>query len=85
MPVIDLSRCEAKGPCIEVCPYDVLAMHEYSKAELVNLSWVGRLKTWVHGKEKAFAIYPEACQACGLCVQACPEKAIKLVPFQLIA
>ena len=26
MPVIDPTRCEAKGPCVPICPYDVLAI-----------------------------------------------------------
>jgi NAD-dependent dihydropyrimidine dehydrogenase PreA subunit len=40
-----------------------------------------RIKSFVHGHKKAFVIAPEQCHACGLCVKACPEKAIKLVRF----
>jgi 4Fe-4S ferredoxin len=39
---------------------------------------MGRIKLFVHGGKQAFALYPEACRGCGLCVKACPEKAIKL-------
>ena len=78
VPVIDLNKCEAKGPCVEVCPYNVLEMKPISETDFKSLSFIGRLKTRVHGKEKAYAINPDMCHACGLCVTACPEKAIRL-------
>jgi NAD-dependent dihydropyrimidine dehydrogenase PreA subunit len=42
------------------------------------LSFLGRLKARAHGNRQAFAIHPEACRACGKCVEVCPEKAITL-------
>lgn len=78
VPVIDPMRCEAKGPCIPVCPYDVLALHVVPQSEMAVLPLLGRFKLFVHGGKQAFAIDPDACRGCGLCVQACPEKAIKL-------
>ena len=64
MPVVDYNRCEAKGPCIEVCPYDVFEMQKISDEQFSKLSFI--------------VINPQACHSCGLCVTACPEKAIKL-------
>lgn len=26
IPIVDFNKCEAKGPCIDVCPYDVFEM-----------------------------------------------------------
>lgn len=78
VPIIDLNKCESKGPCVEVCPYHVLEMKPIGETELRSLSLIGRLKTLAHGKEKAFVIDPDLCHACGLCVTACPENAIKL-------
>jgi ferredoxin len=37
------------------------------------------MKLWVHGKQTAYTTRADACRACGLCVVACPEKAITLV------
>jgi NAD-dependent dihydropyrimidine dehydrogenase PreA subunit len=37
-----------------------------------------RLKVWVHGGKQAFVLRPNDCHACGLCVTACPKKAITL-------
>ena len=79
IPVINLSKCEGKKDCVEVCPYEVFEMQAISEEAYKSLTFAGKLKTFVHGKQKAFAIRTDACHACGLCVTACPEKAIKLV------
>jgi 4Fe-4S ferredoxin len=78
MPIIDPMRCEAAGPCVPICPYDVLDIRTVSPAEKAGLPLLGRLKLFVHGGKQAFVLDPDACRGCGLCVKACPEKAIKL-------
>ncbi len=78
VPVVNLNKCEAKGPCIEVCPFDVFRLEEITPAQYAQLSLLGKLKTKVHGRQKAVVAQPGACHACGLCVPACPEKAITL-------
>jgi NAD-dependent dihydropyrimidine dehydrogenase PreA subunit len=78
IPVIDPMRCEAKGPCVPICPYDVLVLREVPREEKSRLPLIGRLKLFVHGGQQAFVLDPKACRGCGLCVQACPEQAIKL-------
>jgi 4Fe-4S ferredoxin len=77
-PVIDRNRCEAKDDCVRVCPYDVFEIASLSAEEKRGLSIVGKLKAWAHGGKQAFAVRAEACRACGLCVEACPEGAIRL-------
>ena len=83
MPVIDPMRCEAKGPCVPICPYDVLVIRTVTPEEKAGLPWTGRFKLLVHGGKQAFVLDAEACRGCGLCVTACPEKAIKLQKVQL--
>lgn len=78
VPVIDRSRCEAKEDCVRVCPYDVFEVRRLSDTERAGLSWLARAKLLVHGGRQAFAVHAENCHACGLCVKACPEKAIRL-------
>ena len=80
VPVIDRNRCEAKADCVSVCPYQVFEIRTLTAAERKELSLPGRLKLLVHGGKQAFALRAEVCRACGLCVRACPEKAITLVP-----
>ncbi len=78
-PVVDLRRCEGKADCIAVCPYDVFALAPIDEATYRALPFLNRLKLAVHGKKIAITPHADACQACGLCVVACPEEAIQLV------
>ena len=78
-PVIDRSRCEAKADCVRVCPYGVFEIRRVEPEERSALGFLARAKLFVHGGRQAFATRAEACHACGLCVTACPEDAIRLV------
>ncbi len=48
------------------------------------MSLLGRLKSAAHENRQAFVVNPDACNACNLCVEACPEQAIILAPFRLM-
>jgi len=78
VPVIDPGRCEAKGPCVAACPFDVLAIRVVPAAEKAAFPFFDRVKLFFHGGKQAFAVNADACRGCGLCVQVCPEEAIKL-------
>lgn len=77
MPIIDFNSCGAKEDCVAICPYDVLEMRLIAKEDKANLNLKGKIKTFFF-KEKAYLKNANMCHACGLCVQSCPEKAIKL-------
>ena len=81
-PVIDRNRCEAKEDCVRVCPYHVFEIQKLGAAEKASMSLLGRLKAFAHGNRQAFVVRPEACHACQLCIPACPEQAIRLVPLR---
>jgi NAD-dependent dihydropyrimidine dehydrogenase PreA subunit len=40
------------------------------------------LKVLIHGGKQGFVAAPEVCHACGLCVAACPERAIRLTRLE---
>ena len=82
VPLIDRNRCEAKGGCVEICPFEVFEIRALAPADRAALSFRGKLKAWGHGHRQAYVIHPDDCHACGLCVQACPEDAIRLVSAQ---
>jgi 4Fe-4S ferredoxin len=78
VPVIDRTRCEGKEDCAAVCPYDVFEIRSLTREERSALPFGARLKALVHGNRQSFAVRAEACHSCGLCVAACPERAIRL-------
>jgi 4Fe-4S ferredoxin len=78
VPVIDRNRCEAKADCVKVCPYHVFEVRPISEADRASLNFMGRTKAFFHGNRQAYAVRAQDCHACGLCVSACPESAIKL-------
>ena len=64
---------------MDVCPYDVFEVGTIEDDEYRRMPFFVRLKLLAHRKQTAFMPRVEACRACGLCVVACPEKAIALV------
>jgi 4Fe-4S ferredoxin len=79
VPVVDHGRCEGKRDCVDVCPWDVFEVGQIASADHDALGFLQRLKVRVHGMQTAYTPHADACHACGLCVVACPEKAIRLV------
>lgn len=77
-PVVDRRRCEGKAACVPACPYDVFEVRVIDEADRKPLPFLAKLKLWAHGNRTAYTPKADACQACGLCVSACPEKAIRL-------
>jgi 4Fe-4S ferredoxin len=77
-PVIDKNRCEGKSDCVTVCPYDVFEMGTLPVEERGSLSLKGKVKGFMHGWKQAIVVNGDLCRACGLCVSACPETAIKI-------
>ncbi len=80
-PLINQAKCEGASDCLKVCPYNVFEVRKLAAVERKELPLTARLKVAVHGGKQAFVIHPEACHSCGLCIQACPEKAIRLIKF----
>ena len=76
---VDRGRCEGKGDCVDVCPYGVFEVGRIADAEFAKLGMLGKLKSVAHGRKTAHTPGLAACQACGMCVVACPEQALTLV------
>lgn len=79
MPDIDRNRCEGKGDCVAVCPFNVFTLGIVPPEQRRALSLFGKLRGMAHGWEQAFTPNAGSCEACGHCVSACPERAITLV------
>ena len=77
-PVIDRNRCEGKADCARVCPVGVFFVATLPRNMRGGLSVKGNIKGFVHRWQQALLVNESACEACGLCVSACPENAIEL-------
>jgi NAD-dependent dihydropyrimidine dehydrogenase PreA subunit len=78
-PRVDRGRCEGKAECVAVCPYNVFEVGRIDDGDYRALGLLARLKVRVHGMKTAHTPRAADCHACGLCVAACPERAIRLV------
>ena len=77
-PVVDRSRCEGKADCVEVCPVQVFEVRRIDDDDFARLGMLAKLKVMAHGRKSAYTPRASVCEGCGKCVEACPEKAIKL-------
>ena len=66
IPVVDLTRCEGKRDCTEVCPYDVFEVTRMSDEDFAGLGVLGKLRSVAHRRQAAYAVRAEDCHACGL-------------------
>jgi NAD-dependent dihydropyrimidine dehydrogenase PreA subunit len=73
---VDPLRCEGKKKCVEVCPMGVFAMRPMDPS--LSLPLLVRFKVRVHGGKQAKVEKGHLCAGCGMCVEACPEKAIRV-------
>lgn len=79
IPVVNRAKCEGKKDCVEACPYDVFEVRRIDDADFAQLGLLGKLRSMAHGRQTAYTPHADTCRACGLCVKACPENAIRLV------
>jgi 4Fe-4S ferredoxin len=77
-PVVDRAKCEGKAKCVEVCPTNVFEVRRIDDADFARLGLLAKLKSVAHGRKTAYTPRASSCESCGKCVEACPEKAIKL-------
>jgi ferredoxin len=47
--------------------------------DYANLGFLSKFKNRIHGGKVSYTPKADQCRACGLCIKACPEHAIKLV------
>jgi NAD-dependent dihydropyrimidine dehydrogenase PreA subunit len=78
-PVVNRGKCEGKAECVTVCPYGVFEVRRIEDPDFAKLGAFAKMKSVLHGRKTAYTPLASDCQACGKCVSACPEKAIKLV------
>jgi NAD-dependent dihydropyrimidine dehydrogenase PreA subunit len=71
---VDPMRCEGKKTCAQICPAGVFRMEKAP----TSLPVMVLVKVFVHGGRQAVVANEAACTACMKCVDACPERAIRV-------
>ena len=46
---VDRARCEARGPCVGVCPVRAIRVRPVSDADRQAMGALARMKLWAHG------------------------------------
>lgn len=78
-PEVDPKLCEGKGDCVAVCPFEVFEVGPMDDETFDAMPPLVKLRLWAHGRKTSHTPRAGDCRACGLCVVACPEHAIRLV------
>ena len=78
---LDGELCILCGGCVDVCPYDCIAMISASQIDWENEA--DDFPDVPEGDGYAMILDETACIRCGLCVTRCPTAAIEMRSFEL--
>ncbi|MCH7987525.1 MAG: FAD-dependent oxidoreductase [Planctomycetes bacterium] len=78
---LDGELCILCGGCVDVCPYDCIAMTSASRIDWENEA--NDFPDASEGEGYAMILDETACIRCGLCVSRCPTAAIEMRSFEL--
>jgi len=73
-----LRAAKEKAAGVVVCPVNVFEIVRILAETFKTLPTLAKFKVWAHGMKTAATPNAAACESCGHCVAACPERAIRL-------
>jgi len=72
-PVLDIEKCRKCRKCIEICPANAIFM-SFNNCCAKCIKYCLSMDVPCHPGEIRFSY--KFCNACGICIGSCPEKAI---------
>ena len=81
VPVWDEKKCVQCNTCSILCPHGVIRPFLLTEQEAKGLITMKAKGKELKGLKYRIQISPMDCTGCGVCVNACPTKALKMVPL----
>lgn len=83
IPVIDYNKCTGQGVCVEVCPVDIFEIRNLDQIEFCEETKASGMcpePTFATKAKRSYPVNIDDCTECEICIEKCPEQAIRLVP-----
>ncbi|WMT51188.1 MAG: 4Fe-4S ferredoxin [Ferroplasma sp.] len=74
MPVVDQSKCEAKGQCVAVCPENVFELRPRTSEEINGLTFMGKFKARIHNNIVGSPLHIDLCKSAGIAWFHAPKR-----------
>lgn len=82
IPVIDYNKCTGKAVCVEVCPegiFEIRNLDQIQFCEETKASGICPEPRYATKDKRSYPVNIDKCTECGICIEKCPEQAIRLI------